>query len=123
MTMQAANINGFNGNDVFRMLSEKTEEERAKMHSFFWWEKGDISSISDDPDDFVDDYIEQNAEDICGIIRNLTDDEKYDILVKVLRANDDGFPSAFYDEVCDSIKMKQVEYAHQKLVNEKHKED
>lgn len=111
-------LNGRNGNEVFTILSQMTEDERAKMHSFLWWDTDDVSDIADDPDDFVSDDIDDD-EKACDIIKNMTEDEKYDILIKALNDNDDGFPSAFVDEVFDSIRHLLVKYAEQKLAETK----
>lgn len=111
-------LNGRNGNEVFEILSQMTEDERAKMHGFIWWDTDDVSDIADDPNDFVSDDIDDD-EKACDIIKNMTEDEKYDILIKALKDNDDGFPSAFVDEVCDSIRHLLVKYAEQKLAETK----
>lgn len=111
-------LNGRNGNEVFEILSQMTEEERAKMHSFLWWDTADVSNIANDPHDFISDDIDDD-EKACDIIKNMTEDEKYDILIKALRYNDDGFPSAFVDEVFDSIRHLLVKYAEQKLAETK----
>ena len=111
-------LNGRNGNEVFEILSQMTEDERAKMHSFLWWDTAEVSNIADDPHDFISDDIDDD-EKICDIIKNMTEDEKYDILIKSLEDNDDGFPSAFVYEVFDSIRRLLVKYAEQKLAQTK----
>ena len=111
-------LNGRNGNEVFEILSQMTEDERAKMHGFLWWDTADVSDIANDPHDFISDDIDDD-EKACDIIKNMTEDEKYDILIKALKDNDDGFPSAFVDEVCDSIREKLIEYANKKLAETK----